>query len=144
VRTWCEEDPDIEWILFTLSPVTSSAEALEIVTVYRHRWLIEEYHKCLKTGCQIEEVQLRNGDRLLALFGMLGVIANQLIQLKGISRTNPDELAERYVDKVPIAILQEIYNLKTPLTVKEFWRRVAMLVGFMGRKSDGSPGWKKI
>jgi hypothetical protein len=75
---------------------------------------------------------------------MLGVIANQLIQLKGISRTNPDELAERYVDKVPIAILQEIYNLKTPLTVKEFWRRVAMLVGFMGRKSDGSPGWKKI
>ena len=144
VRTWCEEDPDMEWILFTKSPVTSLAEALEIVTIYKHRWLIEEYHKCLKTGCQIEKVQFRTRDRLLALFGVLGVIATQLIQLKGISRTNPDEPAEKHVDKVAVALLQEIYSLKTSLTVGEFWRRVAMLVGFMGRKSDGNPGWKKI
>lgn len=144
VRAWCEEDPDIEWLLFTKSPVTSLEGALEVVHMYKHRWLIEEYHKCLKSGCQIEKVQLRTRDRILALFGMLGVIATQLIQLKGISRTNPDEPAENHVDKVAVAILQEIYSLKTPLTVGEFWRRVAMLVGFMGRKSDGSPGWKKI
>lgn len=144
VRTWCEEDPDLEWILFTRSPVTSLEEALEIVTIYKHRWIIEEYHKCLKTGCQIEKVQLRTGGRILALLGVLGVIATQLIQLKGISRTNPDEPAEKHVDKVAIALLQEIYSLKAPLTVGEFWRRVAMLVGFMGRKSDGGPGWKKI
>ena len=56
VRAWSEEDPDIEWILFTKSPVSSFEEALEIVTIYRHRWIIEEYHKCLKTGCQIEKV----------------------------------------------------------------------------------------
>ena len=30
------------------------------------------------------------------------------------------------------------------MTVREYWRRVAMLVGFMGRKSDGDPGWQKI
>ncbi len=75
---------------------------------------------------------------------MLGVIATQLIQLKGISRTNPDEPAEKHADKVAIALLQEIYSLKDPLTIGEFWRMVAMLVGFMGRKSDGDPGWKKI
>ena len=144
VRAWCTEDADIEWILFARSPITSFKEALEIVTIYRHRWLIEEYHKCLKTGCQIEKVQLRTGSRLLALFGMLGVIATQLLQLKGISRANPDELAEKYVDKLPLAILQNIYKLKSPLTVREYWRRVAMLVGFLGRKSDGNPGWQKI
>jgi hypothetical protein len=144
VRTWCEEDPDMEWILFTKSSVTCLAEALEIVTIYKHRWIIEEYHKCLKTGCQIEEVQLRTANRLMALFGILGVIATQLIQLKGMSRTNPNELAEKHVDKVAIALIEEIYSLKSPLTVGEFWKRVAMLVGFMGRKSDGSPGWKKI
>jgi len=144
VRVWCEEEPDIEWFLFTLSSITSFGEAMEIVSIYRHRWLIEEYHKCLKTGCQIEKVQLKTADRLLALFGLLGVIATQLIQLKNISRINPDEPAERHVDKLSIVILQNIYGLKSPLTVKEYWRRVAMLVGFGGRKSDGDPGWQKI
>ena len=143
VRAWCEEDPNLEWILFTKSPITSFEEALEIVTVYRHRWLIEEYHKCLKTGCEIEEVQLKTADRLLTLFGMLGVIATQLLQLKGASRMNPDELAEKYVDQLPIQVLQHFYQLKTPLTVKEFWRRVAMLVGFGGSKAR-NPGWQKI
>jgi hypothetical protein len=144
VRAWCDEDPDIEWILFTRSSVTSFEEALEIITIYRHRWIIEEYHKCLKTGCQIEKVQLGSADGLLALFGILGVIATQLIQLKNIARINPDELAEKHVDPIAIAVLQNIYNLKGPMTVKEYWRRVAMLVGFMGRKSDGNPGWQKI
>lgn len=144
VRAWCEEDSSIEWILFTLSPIASLGEALEIVTIYRHRWLIEEYHKCLKTGCQIEKVQLETADRLLALFGMLGVIATQLLQLKSISRINPDEPAEKHVGKISIIVLQNIYGLKSPLTVREYWRRVAMLAGFMGRKSDGNPGWQKI
>jgi len=144
IRVWCEEEPDIEWFLFTLSSITSLEKAMEIVSIYRYRWLIEEYHKCLKTGCQIEKVQLKTADRLLALFGLLGVIATQLLQLKNISRINPNESAERHVDKLSIVILQNIYGLKSPMTVKEYWRRVAMLVGFGGRKSDGDPGWQKI
>lgn len=143
VRAWCEED-EIEWILFTLSPLSCYEDALEIVTLYKHRWLIEEYHKCLKTGCQIEEIQFKAADRILSLFGMLGVIATQLLQLKSISRSHPEEPAEKYVDKLQLALLQEIYSTKSPWTVKEFWRRVAMSVGFMGRKSDGDPGWQKI
>ena len=86
----------------------------------------------------------KSTERLLALFGMLGVVATQLLQLKNISRSNPEDLAEKYVDKTSILVLQNIYKLKAPLTVKEYWRRVAMLVGFMGRKSDGNPGWQKI
>jgi len=144
VRVWCDEDPAIEWILFSRSSITSLEEALEIAKIYKHRWIIEEYHKCLKTGCQIEKVQLGNADRILRLFGLLGVIATQLLQLKSISRTNPEELAEKHVDKISLIVLQDIYKLKTPWTIKEYWRRVAMLVGFMGRKSDGNPGWQKI
>jgi Transposase DNA-binding/Transposase DDE domain len=144
VRAWCEEDPDIEWILFTKSALSSFEEALEIVTIYRHRWLIEEYHKCLKTGCQIEKAQLGSAESLLVLFGLLGVIATQLLQIKCISRVNPDEPADKYADKISIIVLQKIYGLKAPITIKEYWRRIAMLVGFMGRKSDGDPGWQKI
>jgi len=101
---------------------------MEIVSIYRHRWLIEEYHKCLKTGCQIEEVQLKTADRLLALFGMLGVIATQLLQIKNISRINPDEPAEKHVDKLSIMISQNIYGLKSQMTVKEpIFRRLVQI-----------------
>jgi hypothetical protein len=144
VRVWCEIDPDIEWILFTLSPVTSAAEALEIVSIYEHRWVIEEYHKCLKTGCKMEEAQLRTAGRLLNLFGILGIIATQLLQLRDASRAHPEEPAEAQVDALSLEVIRQRYKLKGPVTTKEFWRRVAMLGGFLARKSDGDPGWQKI
>jgi hypothetical protein len=144
VRVWCETDPDIEWILFTLSSVTSEDEALEIVTIYEHRWIIEEYHKCLKTGCKIEESQLRTADRLLNLFGILGVIATQLLQLRDVSRIKPDAPAELHTDPMNVEVIRRRFKLRGEITVKEFWRRVAMLGGFLARKSDGNPGWQKI
>jgi hypothetical protein len=144
VRVWCETDPDIEWILFTLSSVTAKEEALEIVTIYEHRWIIEEYHKCLKTGCKIEEAQLRTADRLLNLFGILGVIATQLLQIRDISRIKPEAPAELHIDPLNVEVIKRRYKLRGEITVKEFWRRVAMLGGFLARKSDGNPGWQKI
>ena len=144
VRVWCEEVPSIEWILFTLSPVTSVEDALEIVSIYEKRWVIEEYHKCLKSGCKIEEAQLKTSDRLLNLFGVLGIIATQLLQLRDISRINPESSVENYVDPLKITLIKNQYKLKGSITVKEFWRRVAMLGGFLGRKSDKNPGWQTI
>ena len=34
VRVWSDEDPDIEWVLFTLSVIISKESALEIVRIY--------------------------------------------------------------------------------------------------------------
>ena len=144
VRVWCETDPDIEWILFTLPIITSEEEALEIVTIYEHRWIIEEYHKCLKTGCEIEDAQLRTADRLLNLFGILGVIATQLLKLRDISRIKPEDPAEQHTDPLNVEAIRMRYKLRGVITVKEFWRRVAILGGFLARKSDGNPGWQKI
>jgi hypothetical protein len=44
--------------------------------------ITEEYHKCFKTGCKVEEAQLKTGKRLMALLGRLGVIATQLLRLR--------------------------------------------------------------
>ena len=144
VRVCCETDPDVEWILFTLSSITSEEEALEIVSIYEHRWIIEEYHKCLKSGCKIEEAQLRTADRLLNLFGILGVIATQLLQLRDISRIKPEDPAEQHTDPLNVEVIRIRYKLRGVITVKQFWKRVAMLGGFLARKSDGNPGWQKI
>ncbi len=114
------------------------------ITIYTKRWIIEEYHKCLKTGCKVEKAQLRAADHLLNLFGIFGVIATKLLQIRDLSRIKGEELAESHVDKISIKLIDKIFKLSTPLTVKEFWRRVAMLGGFLGRKSDGNPGWQTI
>ena len=62
VRVW-ESDPPpgvepLEWVLVTSLVVTDAADALQIIAYYEKRWIIEEYHKCLKTGCAMEARQL--------------------------------------------------------------------------------------
>jgi len=40
-----------------------------------------------------------------------------------------------------------VLRLKLPSTemsVRAFWRYVARLGGFLGRRSDGDPGWKTL
>lgn len=144
VRAWCEEDPTIEWILFTFLPVISAENAVEVVEIYKQRWIIEEYHKCLKSGCKIEEAQLKTADRLLVLFGILGVIATRLLILRDISRLNPNEMANKHIEPLEVKIITNFYQLTHSLTLKEFWKRVATLGGFLGRKSDGDPGWQSL
>lgn len=144
VRAYDPEDSELEWILVTSLKVDSAEEALTVVQIYEQRWIIEEYHKCLKTGCRMEEAQLKTGKRLLALFGILGVIATQLLQLRDLSRHQPDRPAEEVVTKDIITLVKSKYKLIGEISVRELWRRIAMIGGFLGRKSDGNPGWQTI
>ncbi len=43
------------------------ADALTQLDWYACRWVIEEYHKCLKSGCAIEKRQLETGKGLVTL-----------------------------------------------------------------------------
>ena len=98
----------------------------------------------MKTGCRIEDAQLKTSKRLLALFGILGVVATQLLKLRDLSRQQPDSPAEGVVSKDIIAIVKSKYKLDGAIPLKELWRRIAMMGGFLGRKSDGNPGWQTI
>ncbi len=144
VRAYDPEDEDLEWILVTTLKVDSEEDALTVVQIYEQRWIIEEYHKCLKTGCRIEDAQLRTGKRLLALLGVLGVVATQLLQLRDLSRRQPETPAKEVVEKEIIEIVKRKYKLSGEISLKELWRRIAMMGGFLGRRSDGNPGWQTI
>ena len=109
------------------------------------RWVIEEYHKCLKTGCGIEKCQVRDAEGLRVLLGFLSLLAVRLLMLRDLSRSCPQMLAYEVVPAELIETLCFRYRLDAPrLALSEFWRRVAMLGGFLGRKSDGSPGWQTL
>jgi hypothetical protein len=143
IRTWCPEDPELEWLLITNLPVNNEVEAIRVVNIYQKRWLIEEYHKAIKTGFRIENNQLKQANRILALFGMIGVMATQLLALKEHCHLNPLQEVEKEIPKRWITLVERILNVKLK-TVRDFWHCLARLGGFIGRKSDGEPGWQTI
>jgi hypothetical protein len=135
----------LRWVLLTSEPVRSFNDAWRIIGWYEKRPLIEEYHKCLKTGCRVEQRLYRSGDRLAPVIGMLSVLAIRLLQLKTAVHHNPDQPAARVVPKQWLAMLPLIMKRRRPLkTVRDFFRALAQLGGFLARKGDGEPGWQTI
>lgn len=143
IRVWEDEldspvTEPIEWLLLTTLPVESLSDALHAVQLYRLRWLVEEYHKCLKTGCRMESRNLNHASKLLALLGILSIVAVFLLQLK-----TPDQKLKP--PEQLIELVKFITNAKEDLSKPSaLLRRIAMLGGFIGRKGDGEPGWQTI
>lgn len=137
----------IRWVLFTSLPIDSFDAVWQAIDYYEMRWLVEEYHKALKTGCRTEKRQLKTAGRLEALVGLTSVVAVRLLQLKSLSRVNPDVPAKRVIPPIWLKMLKLARKNLTKvhdLTVGQFYREVARLGGFIGRKSDGNPGWITI
>jgi Transposase DNA-binding/Transposase Tn5 dimerisation domain len=149
VRAWEPAPPAgaeaVEWILLTSLRVTTWAEARYLTQLYECRWLVEDYHMCLKTGCRLEASQLDHGHDLQRLLGFTAPLAVRLLQLRHVVRTAPQVPARTAVDPLLVQLLAAKFNLPVrSLTITQFWARVAQLGGHLGRKSDGPPGWRTL
>jgi hypothetical protein len=132
----------LRWVLYTSHAVESFDDAWREIGYYEKRALIEEYHKALKTGCRVEERQYQTSERLEAITGFLVVVALRLLQLKSVARTDPARPAQQVVPRLWIEVLQAVRRRpRCQWTVRQFYRELAGLGGFLGRKSDGEPGW---
>lgn len=80
----------IQWILLTSMPVESPADAWLYVEYYTRRWLIERYHYVLKSGCDIEDCQVRTRARLECALVLYSVVAWRLLWLTYLARISPD------------------------------------------------------
>jgi hypothetical protein len=137
----------IEWILLTSLPVDCFDDAWQILGYYEQRWLIEEWHKALKTGCRVEDRQLKTKEGLERITGLCSVVAVRLLQLKSAARTSPNRPAGELIPKSWLMMLYAARRKtrQTPtITIGDFYRELAKLGGFLGRKSDGEPGWITI
>jgi hypothetical protein len=135
------------WVLLTTLPVNTFAQAWEVIEYYEVRWFIEEYHKALKTGCAVEDRQLKTAGRLEPMVALMSIGAVRLLQLKSLARTAPDTPANRVVPTYWLQMLKAArkgLHRVHDLTVRQFYREVAKLGGFLGRKHDGEPGWITI
>ncbi len=135
----------LESILLSSLPVTNLAEAYERTQWYSCRWICEDFHQCLKTGCQIERSQLDERTDLEALLGFAAPIALRLLQMRQAAREHSDVPASTVVDPLMVEVLaQRLQVSEKTMTMHEFWRLVARLGGFLGRKGDLDPGWRTV
>lgn len=136
----------IHWVLLTSWPVESLVDALRVVKSYTRRWLIEEYHKALKTGAGIEKSELSTASRLQALLGVLALVAVRLLQMKVLAEAKPDEPVDGVEVGPEVLTILEAKLGKPPggWTNRTVLVKIASLGGFLGRKGDGNPGWQTI
>ncbi len=149
VRAWEPNPPQgakpVEWVLITSWPVHTLSDATRIVDWYTCRWLCEDYHQCLKTGCRVEDTQLDDGADIQRLLGFKIPIAVRLLQLRQLVRIAPDQLAQKLIDPLLVKIAAHSQNRDAAsMTMNQFWINVAKTGGYQGRRSDGPPGWRTL
>jgi hypothetical protein len=136
----------LHWILLTSLACQTLAQARRIVGRYTARWWVEEYHKALKTGVGVEQSQLALAQRLESLIAVLAVVAVRLLSTKLLARSRPEsfEAAESFGPEMLNILEQKFGQPKGGWANQNVLVTTARLGGFIGRKSDGLPGWQTI
>lgn len=137
----------VEWRLLTNRSAESLDDLIELIEWYRCRWLIETFFHVMKNGCRVEALQLGSVGKIELALAVYLVVSWRLARLVQMGRTHPDLEAALLFSELEwegAYILAKKPVPTTPPTVREVIRRVAMLGGFLGRKSDGEPGVKTL
>lgn len=135
----------IDWMLVTNQSVSTLSDAWQVTEWYELRWIVEEFHKAQKTGCQVEAMQFTTRDRLEPAIAVLSMVAVALLNLRDASR-KPDattRLATTVIapDYVEVLSLWRHGRPRRDVTVHEFFLMLARLGGHQNRRSDKRPGW---
>lgn len=137
------EEP-LEWFLLTDLEVSGPEQARRVAGHYERRWIIEEYHKCLKTGLGIEELQFQTASAIDVMIGILSVVGVELLRLRDLSR-DPEQVdrpAAEVVDQLAIEVLEVASGADHPIvTVGDYVTRLARLGGWLNRAKGARPGW---
>ena len=149
VRVWephppAGEDP-IEWRLITNVAIESLESAKQVIDWYACRWIIEEYHKALKTGCGVESLQFHSEERLEPAIALMSVVAATLLRLRDAGRATDakqrlatEVIGEEYIEALS---LWRHRNIRHDWSVHDFVMALGRLGGHQNRKGDGPPGW---
>ena len=148
VRVWEVAAPDaedkLEWILLCDAEVVHFAQARECALQYATRWVIEEYHKAIKTGLGAERLQLESAERLFAAVAIMSVVALRLIELRERLRRHPEaEAAQAGLSPLELEVLRQKSG-RALRTVREVALAIGRLGGHLNRTRDGLPGWQTL
>jgi hypothetical protein len=142
----------LHWLLLTSHTVNSPAQAWQIVTWYKQRWVIEQFFRTLKTqGLKIEDSQLQSAARLqklVAIAAKAAVIVMQLVQARDGRDDQSASLVFTAHEIDTLVALEQRFKGKTRLQTNPHpkdslaWAAwiIAKLGGWNGYASSKPPG----
>jgi hypothetical protein len=136
------------WLLLTNLAVDTIAACEQVVACYKARWHIEDYHKILKTGYQLDEIYLHASRNAIEnLLMMASISACRLYWLIYVGRTDTHRKASDVFEE---AEWQSVYVYlgeaipSHPPTLKEMVISIARLGGYKPQKRAKPPGIKTM
>jgi hypothetical protein len=133
------------WRVWTTVEIGSGKQAEEIIGWYAKRWMIEELHRILKSGCKVEERQLDSIEKLSLVLALDLIVASYLLGLSKAAREQPGQAVSAWLGRDQWQALY-CYTHKTndlppdAPSLKNAVDWIARLGGFLNRKRDGPPG----
>lgn len=142
-----DQEP-IHWILLTNLECQDFDQAQQVLALYLCRWQIEVFHRVLKSGCRVEELQLRTAEPIQLAVVLYMILAWRVLYVMHLGRECPElpcslvfEEAEWHSAWV---IIKGGRPPKEAPSLNQMVRMVASFGGFLGRNSDGHPGPKSL
>jgi hypothetical protein len=152
VRVAEVEPPDgseaLEWVLLTSLPIDMEASVKQVVQDYERRWLIEQFHKCWKTGCRLETRPFHSTEALERMLAIMAPVGLRILQVQ-CAAAQP-ELSEQ-----PAPLDDDewrclwVSTSKDPLprerpSAQWAYSALAKLGGFYDSKGTGRAGWQTL
>lgn len=143
-----EGEEPIDWLLLTDIEVSSFKEAQEKLEWYSCRWQIEIFFNTLKSGCQIEKLQLEARERLESAVALYMIVAWRLLYIRTLNRLFPEMNCEAIFEKEEwqaIWLMSGDTELPDePPPLQKVIIKLAMSGGYLNRKHDTPPGVKVL
>jgi hypothetical protein len=144
-----EENPEngdepVAWVIATSLPIHTRAQVERVIDIYRARWVIEEFHKALKTGCMFEKRQLESFESITTLLALCYPIACELLRVR--SRARQTGIPASDVLRKSLLDCLRAHPNHRPLTdTPTAEEALAVIAGLGGHiKHNGPPGWQTL
>lgn len=132
-----------EWILITNLPIDHFKKVEDILNIYRCRWHIEDFHKVLKTGYQVDEIYLHKDRQTIEnLLTVASISACRLYWIIYIGRGGENILANDIFEEFEWKAVYVYFKEKIPEitpTLSEVILRIARLGGYKPTKKQIQP-----
>jgi len=139
-----EGQAPVLWRLVTSEPISTPEEVAKVIDLYRMRWVIEEFFKAIKTGCNFEKLQLETGRALVMALAVYSAVAWRLLLVRWNERERPLAPGASVVTPIQLILLaNHMRKIRRPWTGPPTSRDVLLAIAALGGhlRNNGSPGW---
>lgn len=140
----------LSWVLLTTEKINNFADARKIVGYYEKRWLIEEFHKCWKSGVKVEKLRMQSSYNLERMITILAPIAIRLLQLReNLDHGGEEKSCLEALNEDEFFVLWRSIEKKKKIPAKRpslnwAYKAIARLAGWGDSKRTGKACWSKL